>query len=65
MANGHTDAAHYSLGMVADEVSFIVDRENRRIASEAIALKAAASAVLCENGGTHFDELIDSLTGDQ
>ncbi len=64
MASGHPDAALYPLGMVADEVALVVERENRRIASEAIALKAAAAAILTQSGGTHFNELITSLTGE-
>lgn len=64
MANGHADAMHYPIGMVMDEAALIVERENRRIASEAIALKAAASAVMTEQGGKHFDELITRLTGE-
>ena len=47
-----------------DEAALAVERENRRIASEAIALKAAAGAVMTEGGGKHFDELIGRLTGD-
>lgn len=65
MANGHPDAATYPLGMIADEVTLIVERENRRIANDAIAVKAAAAAVWSEQGGEHFNELITSLTGDE
>ena len=64
MANGHPDAAHYALGVVADETSFVVQRENQRIASEAIALKAAAGAVMSTAGGPHFNELIEALIGE-
>lgn len=65
MNSGHVDAAHYPLGMVADETALVVDRENRRIASEAIALRAAAAAVLSKEGGGHFNDLITVLTGDE
>jgi hypothetical protein len=49
---------------VADESALVVERENRRIASEAIALKAAAAAVMTEEGGKHFNELIEGLLGE-
>ena len=47
-----------------DESALAVERENRRIASEAIALKTAAAAVMTSEGGKQFDELIGSLMGD-
>lgn len=64
MANGHADAWQYPLGMVADEAALIVSRDNARIASEAIVLKAAVSAVISDAGAKHFNELVDSLMGD-
>jgi hypothetical protein len=64
MANGHADAWQYPLGMVSDEAALVVSRDNARIASEAIVLKAAMSAVISDAGGKHFNELVDSLMGD-
>ncbi len=51
--------------MVADEVWLVVQRENQRIASEAIAMRAAAGAVMePKEGGKHFNELIKRLMGE-
>lgn len=63
LANGHPEAWHYPLGRLSDEAHLIVERDNMRIASEAIALKAAAAAVMTEDGAEHFNELIETLTG--
>ncbi len=51
--------------MVNDEASIIVRRINVQLASEAITLKAAAGAVMTEEGGKHFNELIEGLLGDE
>jgi hypothetical protein len=39
----------------------IVQRENNRMASEAILLRAAAASIMSEEAGKHFDEMIERL----
>jgi hypothetical protein len=39
----------------------VIERENNRLASEAVMLKSAAAAVLSEEGHKQFSEIVASL----
>jgi hypothetical protein len=48
--------------LLTDEAQLVIERENNRIATEAVMLKSAAAAVLSgEEGNRLFDELVTSL----
>jgi hypothetical protein len=53
------------LVLVMDEAALIVERENGRISTEAITLRAAAAAVMSKEGAQYFDSIIARLTGEQ
>jgi hypothetical protein len=62
LANGHPYVDLYPLGLLNDEASFIVERDNTRMASEAVLLQAAAASVMGgEEGVRLFADIIDSL----
>ena len=47
--------------MLEDEAALIVQRENNRMASEAILIRSAAASVFSEDAGKHFDDLIEGM----
>ncbi len=62
MAEGHGQARFYPVGMVWEEASFVVERRNNDLASQAIALQAAGASIMDKKGAKHFKELIKGLT---
>ena len=62
--HGHPDAGRYPIGMVWDEAELVVERENRRIATEATFTNLAVSAVISAKSGKQFEKQIKKLTGD-
>lgn len=47
--------------MLNDEAALVIERENNRLASDAVMLKAAAAAVLSEDGHNEFVNLVERL----
>lgn len=44
----------------------MIERDNNRMASEALLIQAAAASMFSEEGGKHFGTLIDSMAeGDE
>jgi len=46
MASGHPDAIWYPLGRVLDESNLVIERENNRMAQEAILIQQAIITVV-------------------
>jgi hypothetical protein len=63
--HGHPHAGLYPIGRVWDEASLVVERENRRLKTEAILIQAAAGSIISEQVGKQFDELVEGLDGDE
>lgn len=63
--HGHPRAWDYPLPTVADEAALIVRRVNAQIATEAIAFKAAGTALITNSteGNKLFDQVIERLLG--
>lgn len=61
MANGHTEARHYPLGMVFDEAALVEERENGRIVTEALLLQSAVGSILSSKAKTAFTKQIKGL----
>lgn len=62
LANGHRNAGLYPIGMLHDEAALVIERENNRMASEAVLFQSAAATILAgEEGFKAFNELIDRV----
>ena len=62
--HGHPYARHYPLGMVFDEVQLVVQRVNKRHATDATLLQLAVSGVLSKEGNKLFKKQIKALMED-
>lgn len=61
LANGHPNAGLYTLGKLNDEAALVIERENNRLANEAVMLKSAAAAIFSEDGHKLLMQLVDRL----
>lgn len=59
LANGHVDAAHYTVGKTWLEARIVRTRESGRMETEAILLRAAVVDVL--SGGSHLKDTLERL----
>lgn len=64
MTHGHAQARHYPVPMLWTEVRFVVRRENKRHATEAILTQMAINSALSAKGGKRFKEQITKMTKD-
>lgn len=64
LANGHVHAQNYPIGMVVEEASYVVERQDRAEASHALLLQLAVSSLFSKKGGTAFRKQIKQLSGD-
>ncbi len=62
LAEGHAQARFYPVGMVWEEATYIVERKNNDLASQAIAIQAAGASIMDKKGAEHFKKLIKGLT---
>lgn len=65
LANGHTDALEYPVGMVWEEAELVVERKNAELANLAVVMQAAmmsGSGNFGKKSGEHFKKLVQSLT---
>ena len=66
---GHADAPDYPVAMVFEEVELVVERENRRLATEASLMKAAIDTGIAAFGknvskvNRSFSDLLKKLSG--
>jgi hypothetical protein len=63
LANGHSEAMHYPLGMLWFEAEIVVTRLNAKEATRAILLQQAVSSILSKDGAKNFRKTIKSMTG--
>lgn len=61
MANGHSEALKYPIGMLRDEAAIVTEIENRQLTSSAIVTRNAVAAVMVEEGGEIFRDMIERL----
>jgi hypothetical protein len=59
LAEGHTEARHYPIGMVWAEQGFVRRRIHDRMATEAAVMQATIASVLV--GGEHLKEVLEKL----
>ena len=59
LAEGHTAARRYPVGVVWSEAKMVRRRINQRISLEAIVLQAAVGSVIA--GPKHFQEVLKGL----
>ena len=62
IANGHSGARRYPVGMVYVEASFVVERLNREEANRAIMIQLAVASVISKKGSKAFQKRITDLT---
>lgn len=61
MAEGHPEARAYPIGMVWDEVSIVVERNNAKSGTEATLIQMAVSSVLSKDGHKQFTKVMKEL----
>jgi hypothetical protein len=61
LANGHSEAPRYPLGVLWDEAQIVVARENRHFATTAILLQMAVSSMFSKDAGKQFNQTIKDL----
>lgn len=61
IAHGHFEARFYPLGMVSDEASLCVRRDNNGHVTTATLLQQAVSGVLSKKGNKQFEKTIKKL----
>lgn len=61
LAHGHVEAWYYPLGMLDDESSLIVERENGRIVTEAQTLQLGMAGILSPKAVKAFTERVKKL----
>lgn len=62
LANGHTQAHDYPLGMVWVEAELVVQRVNRQEADRATLLQMAVSSILSKKAAKAFDKATKRMT---
>lgn len=61
MANGHSGARRYPIGMVYTESGYVVERLNREEANRAIMIQLAVASVVSKKGSKAFQKRIQDL----
>ena len=61
MANGHPEARDYPVGMVWDEATLVVERQNANHATQAVLTQLAVSSMLSKKGGKEFKRVLKEL----
>lgn len=64
LANGHSHALKYPLGMLLDEERLVLKRINQAHATQAILTQLAVSGVLTKEAGAHFRKVVNGLIGE-
>lgn len=61
IANGHTEAFLYPLGMVSDEANFIRERTNSLLITETQLRQMAVASLFSEKSRKQFAKIVKSL----